>query len=193
MRHGLTLQHGWLRRFPQRPGIRTGAGPEPRRRVAPGRNRRYQPVFPPVHELRLAGVRRKVGEAVKGSYFNKQERLIKRIIQLFSMGDLVLHSESFSNHGSEKGTWERFFFQVQDIAKTGFVQKDFDSCSGEYFNKVMHEITHFYDLYYQLVCSIERFKSGVSSGVYYQVNERGSSTFNRSLELEIRNLVKDFL
>lgn len=103
-----------------------------------------------------------------------------------------MHSESFSNHGSEKGTWERFFFQVQDIAKVGGGQKEFDSRSGDYFNKAMHEITHFYDVYHRLIDLIEKFKAGVSDGKYYSVTERGSSTFDRSLELEIRNLVKDF-
>jgi hypothetical protein len=108
------------------------------------------------------------------------------------MSDLVMHSELLSNHGSETGLWDRFFFQIKDIAEAGFNKEAFESQSDSFFNKIMPEITNFYDIYNELRSLITQFANGVLDGTYYKVDERGSSHLDRSVELRIKQIVKDF-
>ncbi|MBJ6107641.1 hypothetical protein JAO73_01365 [Hymenobacter sp. BT523] len=108
------------------------------------------------------------------------------------MSDLVLHSETLSHHGSEKGTWMRFFLQPKDLASSSFCGAEFDRRAGEFFSAVMPEIINFYDIHEELIALIEAFRIGVNNGTFYTVDARGSSRFDRSLEIRIRNLVKDF-
>ena len=108
------------------------------------------------------------------------------------MSDLVLHSETLSHHGSEKGTWMRFFLQPKDLASSGLCGAEFDIRAGEFFSAAMPEIINFYDIHEELISLIKAFRIGVNNGTFYSVDGRGSSRFDRSLEIRIQNLVKDF-
>lgn len=106
---------------------------------------------------------------------------------------MFLQIEYGNNHGMSQGIIPRFYLQMADLAELGIGKNEFDERSNIYFEKVIPDITNIYDIYHKLETLIEDYKAGVSKGVYFTVDERGHSSFNRQNEVEIKNLTKDFI
>jgi hypothetical protein len=82
---------------------------------------------------------------------------------------------------------------MSDLAELAIGKTDFDRRTELYLEKVIPDLTNLYDVFYKLRTLIAGYKEGVANGRYFNVNERGHSSFNRLNEVEIYNLTKDFL
>lgn len=101
--------------------------------------------------------------------------------------------ETTSNHGTEQGIIPRFEIQMIELYRIAITN------SKEYeFNKfinytivVVPEITHLYDIHLSLVQKFDIYKDGMISGEFSKI-QCGIPYFDRSIELEIIDLIKDF-
>jgi|GEM_PF-2450988 len=105
---------------------------------------------------------------------------------------MILHLETYSNHGTEQGIIPRFYEQIFDLAKDGGLKKEFEQKSKIYFENVIPEFTQFYDLNKEIQDLIYDYKEGVRTGRYFSISERGHSVLNKHNELKIQSRVKDF-
>jgi len=101
--------------------------------------------------------------------------------------------EYISNHGTAQGIWPRFYLQIADLAELAVGKSEFIDRTGIYLQKVIPDLTNLYDIYHKIITAIEDYKTGIESGKYFSVNERGHSSWNRLNEVEISNLTKDFI
>lgn len=101
--------------------------------------------------------------------------------------------ETTSNHGTEQGILPRFEIQMIDLYRIAMLDyKDYELNKFIRYTKiVVPEITHFYDLYHVLNEKIERYRTGINSGELFKIKD-GIPNYDRSIELEIIDLVKDF-
>jgi len=101
--------------------------------------------------------------------------------------------ETFSNHGTQQGIIPRFELQMINLYKFAFLD------SKEYeFNKfikytevVVPEITHLYDIHLSIVQKIDTYTKGMISGEFCNL-KGGIPHFDRTIELQVIDLVKDF-
>lgn len=105
---------------------------------------------------------------------------------------MILNAEFFSNHGTSQGIWPRFYLQMADLGENAIGKDAFDKKASKYFNSVMPELTNLYDTYHKIQGLINDYKEGVSNGTYFKIDSRGQYNFDRGMENEIQNAIKDF-
>jgi hypothetical protein len=104
---------------------------------------------------------------------------------------MFTHFETYSNHGTSEGVLPRFYLQMKDLGDMVFGQVEFDRRSDVYVEKVIPELTNLYDMFHGLQQLISTYKSGVADGTFFQFSEGGVAHFDRIMEIEIDNLVKN--
>jgi hypothetical protein len=101
--------------------------------------------------------------------------------------------ETSSNHGTEQGIIPRFELQMIDLYRIALENpKEYELNKFVGFsNVVLPEITHFYDINLSMVQKFEVYMNGMIKGEYCKI-QNGIPCFDRSIELEIKDLIKDF-
>ena len=57
---------------------------------------------------------------------------------------------------------------------------------------IMPDIKSLYDKYHSIIAKVSEYKVGVETGKLYQIDKKGQTTLDRSLENEIQDILKDF-
>jgi hypothetical protein len=72
---------------------------------------------------------------------------------------------------------------MSDLAELSIGKTEFDRRTELYLEKVIPDLTNLYDVFYKLRTLIADYKEGVANGKYFNVNERGHSSFKRLNEV----------
>jgi hypothetical protein len=101
--------------------------------------------------------------------------------------------EITSNHGTEQGIIPRFELQMIDLYRIALTNsKEYELNKFINYTKlVVPEITHLYDIHLSLVQKFDIYKQGMINGEFAKI-QRGIPYYDRSIELEIIDLIKDF-
>lgn len=101
--------------------------------------------------------------------------------------------ETSSNHGTEQGIIPRFELQMIDLYRIALVDpKEYEFNKFIMFTEVVNpEITHLYDIHFSIVQKIGTYTKGMIEGEFCSL-QNGIPHFDRTIELELIDLVKDF-
>ena len=98
-----------------------------------------------------------------------------------------------SGHGTMQGIYPRFYLQIHEIADhCGKTKEEFDKIFGEYREKVMPDITNFYDLFHQIDDQYKKYNDGLRNEIYFSKDKQGTYNHDRKLEFQLINQIKDF-
>ena len=101
--------------------------------------------------------------------------------------------QTISHHGSSQGITTRFIFQMLDLGRFAFTDKrQFDNKFQPFFDVVINDFTHFYDLYHEIINLYNDYNQGLRDGRYIKFDERGVFTIDRENEIILSSKIKTF-
>jgi hypothetical protein len=99
------------------------------------------------------------------------------------------HIEYEIDHGMEQGLIPRFYLQMLSLSAT---HPFFEEKLEFILNSLMPEIKSFYDKYNSIVSKVSEYKTGIENGTYFKITDKGTTSIDRKLEIEINDISKDF-
>ena len=109
------------------------------------------------------------------------------------MSDLILHAESYSNHGTATGIHPRFFLQMHELWTTAFGSKsEYENNSTYYFDHFLPTLETLYDLYHEIFEIDNEYVEGIKTKKYYTKDPKGQTYTDRTKESLINYKVKNF-
>ncbi len=101
--------------------------------------------------------------------------------------------ELVSNHGTDQGVTSQFFLQMQKMSEFAFSdENERNSRIGKYMNVVFPDFEVFYNLYHEINEIFNNYQKGILNGEFFTIDERGTITIDRSLEINLKTKIKDF-
>jgi hypothetical protein len=104
----------------------------------------------------------------------------------------LLGKEVISNHGSSSGIWPRFFIQIMDIAEYAMTKEEVDIIFDAFSERNIPDFADLYDLHNDIINKYSDFKNGLNNGDYFSKDKSGFFSIDRSIEIELHRIVKDF-
>lgn len=105
--------------------------------------------------------------------------------------NLFGRSETISNHGTQQGIVPRFQLQSLELAKAAFITNA-ENRVFEFSNYCLDDFTNFYDVHELIINKHKTYLRGLQDGSFYNIGGTNSPYHDRSIEIEIRQHVKDF-
>jgi hypothetical protein len=108
-------------------------------------------------------------------------------------GKLQVHAEYDSLTGMNEGLWPRFYLQMSGLAELSLEQIGLSEKLEHIRTLLMPELEQLHRSYTIMMQGIQEYESGVASGKYYQIHLGGHAHLDRTIEISVRNEVKQFI